>query len=211
MNLEELKSAWQVYDKKIQTAQVIHEKLIESMIKERSFTRISKIKQQYNGFFIMLLVELVVLTAVLIGNPFDFKYKLQFVPYAFLIAGIIVAFFNLLSLYKNISGALSNNSIGAFLKNILDSYERNKIFEKWFGMIFLSIGLMVPLSFLPQKIEKNGLSSALLETALMMGITLLLYFLAFRFGAFKNRNKEKFSKDLAELNELKAMALELKD
>lgn len=106
---------------------------------------------------------------------------------------------------------MSNNSIGAFLKKILDSYERNKIVEKWFGMIFLSIGLMVPLSFLPQKIEKNGLSSALLETALMMGITLLLYFLAFRFGAFKNRNKEKFSKDLAELNELKAMALELKD
>ncbi len=211
MNLEELKSAWQVYDKKIQTAQVINEKLIESMIKERSFTRISKIKQQYYGFFIILLVELVVLTAVLIGNPFDFKYKLQFVPYAFLIAGIIVAFFNLLNLYKNISGPLSNNSIGTFLKNILDSYERNKVFEKWFGIIFLSIGLMVPLSFLPQKIEKNGLSSSLLETALMMGITLLLYFLAFRLGAFKNRNKEKFSNDLTELNELKAMALELKD
>ena len=211
MNLEELKSAWQVYDKKIQTAQVIHEKLIESMMKERSFTRISKIKQQYNVFFIILLIELVGLSAVLIGNPFDFKYKLQFVPYAFLFAGIIIAFFNLLNLYKNISGPLSNNSIGTFLKNILDSYERNKVFEKWFGMIFLSIGLMVPLSFLPQKIEKNGLITTLLETALMMGITLLFYFLAFRFGAFKNRNKEKFSKDLAELNELKAMALELKD
>lgn len=211
MNLEELKSAWQVYDKKIQTAQVINEKLIESMIRERSFTRISKIKQQYNGFFIILLVELVVLTAVLIGNPFDFKYKLQFVPYAFLIAAVIVAFLNLLKFYKNISGPLSNNSIGTFLKNILDSYERNKIFEKWFGMIFLLIGLMVPLSFLPQKIEKNGLGSSLLETALMMGITFLFYFLAFRFGAFKNRNKEKFGKDLAELNELKAMALELND
>jgi hypothetical protein len=41
MNLEELKSAWQVFDKKIQSTQAINEKLIESMIRERSMSRVS--------------------------------------------------------------------------------------------------------------------------------------------------------------------------
>jgi hypothetical protein len=38
MNFEELKTAWQVYDKKIQAVQSINEKLMEAMIKERSLS-----------------------------------------------------------------------------------------------------------------------------------------------------------------------------
>ena len=211
MNLEELKSAWQIYDKKIQATQAINEKLIESMIRERSMSRVSLIRTQYHAFFFMLAVELIVMVAIFAGNPFDFKYQLQFIPYGLLSIGIVIAFLNLLKLYRKLNGFLPGYSIGGFLKNILETYEQNKVFEKWFGIIFLSIGFIVPLSFLPQKMEKNSLTTALLETGMLMAGTLLLYLLAFRLGAFKNRNKEKFGKDLAELNELKAMSLELKE
>lgn len=211
MNIEDLKSAWQVYDKKIQAIQAINEKLIERIIKERSLSRVSLIRRQYHVFFFIMAVELFVLSAVFMGNPFDFKYQIQFIPYALVSVGVIVAFFHLLKLYRKLSGPLSNKPIGVFLKNILESYEQNKVFEKWFGIIFLSVGLIIPLSFLPKKMENKSLTHALLETSLMMLGTLLLYLLAFRLGAFKNRHKEKFSKDLAELNELKAMSLELKD
>ncbi len=209
MNIEELKSAWQVYDSKIQKVQAINEKLIEVMIKERSLSRVSKIKRQYNGFFMLIFAELFVLTAVLTGNPFDFKYKAQFIPYVLLLICIMVAFFNLLKLYRRISGPVSNYPIGEFLRTILESYEKNKVFEKWFGIIFLSIGFIIPLSFLPQKLARKELTPALLETFMMMAVTLLMYFLAFKLGAFKNHNKEKFSNDLDELNELKAMSLEI--
>jgi len=211
MNLEDLKSAWQVYDKKIQASQAINEKLIESIIKERSVSRVAVIKRQYHFFFFMMAVELVVLAAILIGNPFDFKYRVQFVPYVLVGIGVVVAIFNLLKLYRKLCGPLSNSPIGVFLKNILESYEQNKVFEQWFGVIFLSVGLIIPLSFLPHKMEHNTLTAAILEISLMMLGTLLLYLIAFRLGAFKNRHKEKFSKDLAELNELKAMSLELKE
>ncbi len=211
MNIEELKSAWQVYDKKIQSAQSINEKLIESMIKERSVSRVSVIKRQYQAFFFMLTAELFLILAILAGNPFDFKYKVQYIPYVLLGIGIIIAFLNLLKLYRKLNGTLSGNSIGVFLKNILEMYEQNKVFEKWFGFIFLSVGFIIPLSFLPQKMERNSLTTSILETAVMMAGTLLLYLIAFRLGAFKNRHKEKFRNDLAELNELKAMSLELKE
>jgi hypothetical protein len=209
MNVEELKTAWQVYNKKIQAVETINERLIESMIKERSVSRISAIKRQYIGLLMVLVAELIVLAAILTGNPFDFKYKLQFVPYALLSIGVLAAFLNLLKIYRKLNAPSSASSIGVFLKNILNMYEQNKVFEKWMGIIFLSAGFIMPFSFLPQKIERNGLTNALVVTIAIIAGTILLYIIAFKAGAFKNRNKEKLAKDLAEFNELKAMSQEL--
>ena len=209
MNLNELKTAWQVYDKKIQSSQAINQKIIESMIKERSTSRVSLIKKQYQFFCILLAAEFILMMAILTGNPFDFKYNLQFVPYVLLGSCILIALVNILQLYKKLNHNFSGNPIGVFLKTMVESYEQNKVYEKWFGIVFFSVGFIIPLSFMPQKIEKNGLSFALLETALMMAGTLLLYFIAFRLGAFKSKNEEKFRNYLGELDELKAMSVEL--
>jgi len=209
MNLEELKTEWQLYDKKIQAVQTVNAKLIEHMIKERSVSRVSLIKRQYQGFFFVLGLEIIVLAAILIGNPFDFKYQFQFIPYVLLSIGIVVALVNLVKLYRKLNDGLSSSSVGIFLKKILEMYEKNRVFEKWFGIIFLSVGFLIPLSFLPGKIENKGWTAALVEISAMMGITLLLYFIALKLGIFKNANKQKFSNDLAELNELKAMAQDL--
>jgi hypothetical protein len=209
MNLDELKTVWRVYDQKIKTSQTINDKLIESMIKERSTSRVALIKKQYQFFSIMLAAEFILIIAILTGNPFDFTYRLQFVPYIFLGSCILIALVNILKLYKQLNDNFSGNPIGVFLKIMVAGYEQNKVYEKWFGILFFSVGLIIPLSFMPHKIEKNGLSSALFETVLMMAGMLLLYFIAFRLGAFKNRNEEKFRNYLEELNELKAMSSEL--
>jgi hypothetical protein len=41
MNLDELKSAWQIYDQKLQVSQAINEKIIVSMIRESSIDDIN--------------------------------------------------------------------------------------------------------------------------------------------------------------------------
>ena len=211
MELEELKTAWGMYDKKILSSQTITQKLIESMIKERSFSRVERLKKQYFGFFVLLIIEAGFMLAILFGNPFDFKYQIQFLPFLLLLTGIMVAFINLTRYYEKISQPLTNKNIGTFLKSILDFYEKNKTYEKWFGLILFSIGFLVPLSFLPPKIEKYGILKGLLDTAIPMAISLLLYFLAFKMGAFKKRHKENFKSDLEEYNELKEMSNELND
>jgi cytochrome c-type biogenesis protein CcmH/NrfG len=76
-------------------------------------------------------------------------------------------------------------------------------------VILLSVGLLVPFSFLPQKMERVGFWSALGDIVAMVAITLLLYFLAFKFGAFKNRHKIKLEKHLADWNELKRLSNDL--
>ncbi len=209
MELEELKTTWGLYDKKIMSTQTITQKIIESMIKERSVSRVERLKKQYFGFFVLLIVEAGFMLAILFGNPFDFKYQIQFLPFLLLLMGILVAFINLTQYYEKINTSLIDKNIGAFLKGILDFYEKNKTYEKWFGIILFSIGFLVPLSFLPPKIEKYGIQKALLDTAIPMLISLVLYFLAFKLGAFKKRHKENFKSDLEEYNELKGMSSEL--
>lgn len=209
MELEELKTTWGLYDKKIMSTQTITQKIIESMIKERSVSRVERLKKQYFGFFVLLIVEAGFMLAILFGNPFDFKYQIQFLPFLLLLMGIIVAFINLTQYYEKINTSLIDKNIGTFLHGILEFYEKNKTYEKWFGIILFSIGFLVPLSFLPPKIEKYGIQKALLDTSIPMLISLVLYFLAVKMGAFKKRHKESFKSDLEEYNELKGMSSEL--
>jgi hypothetical protein len=211
MELEGLKTTWGMYDKKILSTQNITQKLIESMIKERSVSRVERLKKQYFSFFALLIVEAGFMLAILFGNPFDFKYQIQFLPFLLLLMGIIVAFINLTRYYEKISKSLIDKNIETFLNDILDFYEKNQKYEKWFGLILFSIGFLVPLSFLPPKIEKYGVLKGLLDTAIPMAISLVLYFLAFKMGAFKKRHKENFKSDLEEYNELKEMSGELNE
>ena len=81
MNLEELKSAWQVYDQKLRSSQAINEKIIFSMIRERSNSRISSIKRDNMLLLLLMFLEFFFLIAVFAGNPFDFDYLWQFLNY----------------------------------------------------------------------------------------------------------------------------------
>lgn len=208
MNLEELKSAWQVYDQKLRLSQAIDEKIIISMIKERSKSRIARLRRENALLSVILFIELLLLGAIFMGNPFDFKYKLQFMPFIFLVIGIIMALAVLLKNYKMLDVEISNANLSAFLKKIIGEYDKSKEAEKWFGLIILSSGCMTVLSFLPNKLDKKGVWPAIIDTAIPMMICLAIYFLAFKFGAFKNRKADAFKDDLRELEEL---SLELKE
>ncbi|RFS17085.1 hypothetical protein [Emticicia sp. C21] len=202
MNLDELKSAWKVYDQKLQTSQLLTERMIVGMIKERSRSRVAKIKRENTGFFILMVVELVVLGAVFLGNPFDFIYPIQFVPYGFLAVGIIMA---IIAIYRSnaiVNVDMNSTTLGAFLNHVIKEYEKNKKLEGWFGILMLASGCLTTLSFLPKKLARQDLSSALIDTLIPLAVCLFVYYIAFKLGAFKNRKSEGFKEDLRELEEL---------
>lgn len=209
MNLEDLKLAWQTYDSKLQASKTINEKIILSMIRERSSSRVSIIKRN-NAFLItVMFVELLVLVAIFIGNPFDFEYKWQFVPYIFLGIGVIMAIGVLFKNYKMLNVDINNSNLGTFLENVIDGYEKNKKAEKWFGLTMLAAGCLTILSFLPHKLAKYNLSTAIIDTIIPLVISLGIYFIAFKLGAFKNTKSEEFKRDLAELEKLSADLAEI--
>jgi tryptophan-rich sensory protein len=209
MELEVLKKSWVNLNEKFQHSPTFNQKIIESIISSRTFTTVDRIKRMYTGFYIVLTVEVVVLVAILVGNPFDFHYNLQFLPYALLLIGVVIAFINLRHLSNSINKLSARSTIDLYLKGIVSIYDQNKQYEKWFVVSLLAVGLLVPFSFLPQKLERMSLTGALVDTAIMISISLVLYIAAFKLGAFKNRHKESLQKNLADWEELKVLADEM--
>jgi hypothetical protein len=211
MNLEEIKTEWLQYNQKLENTQRLNEHIILSMLKERSKSRVSKIRRQHGIYMVLMVICLLFVSAILAGNPFDFKYKWQYVPYGVLAIGVLLAIVSLIKGMQSFSININNVSLGVSLKKIIEAYEKNKKIERLFGILIITAGTLTAFSFLPNKLEHKTLWPALGETAISIIITLSIYFIAFKSGAFKNRNKEEFENDLKEWNELKNITSELSE
>ena len=211
MNIDEIKTEWIRVNQKLATTDKLNEKLIQSMLKERSRSRVSKIRRENTMYMVLMILNLVLIAAIFWGNPFDFKYTAQYIPYGLLAIGVLMAIVALIKSFQSFNVDINNMSLENFLTKTLYEYEKNKKIETWFGRIILSAGLLTAFSFLPKKLENKDLWQALTETAGSIIITLVIYFVAFKAGAFKNRKKEGFENDLKEWNELKGIAVDLKE
>ena len=211
MNIDQLKTDWQRYNQKLELSQRLNEQLIHSMLKERSRSRIAKIRRDNILYMVLMMMNLVILAAIFAGNPFDFKYLLQYIPYGILTIGVLMAMVSLFKSLQSFNVNLNHVNLDAFLKKTIVEFEKNRTMERWFGIIIVFAGVLTGLSFLPHKLQNKPLGQALIETAVSMGIAVGIYIIAFKLGAFKNRKKEGFENDLKELKELKALAAELGD
>jgi uncharacterized membrane protein len=159
---------------------------------------------------VLMILDLLFLVAIFAGNPFDFKYVIQYLPFVVLVVGVLLAILSLVRNMQNLSGDLNKINLESFLKKTINAYEKNRKIERLFGILIIAAGTATALSFLPNKLEHKPLLPALGETFLSIAITLGIYFIAFKAGAFKNNNKEEFENDLEEWNKLKAISSDLK-
>ena len=211
MNIEDLETEWRQYNQKLETSQRLNEQIILSMLRERSRSRVSKIRTKNSIYLVLMFVNLLLLSAVFAGNPFDFKYSLQYIPYGVLTIGVLLAIVALIKSIQNFSGNINDTTLDNFLGKTINAYEKNKKIERLFGVLIVGAGTLTAFSFLPNKLEHKALWPALGETGISILVTLVIYFIAFKAGAFKNRNKEEFENDLKEWNELKNISSELKN
>ena len=213
MNIDELKTAWKAYDRKLQSTQAINEKIIISMISERSGARFARVKQRYLIGFLWMAVCLSFGFAILLGNPFDYDLTLQYVPtviYCACLAILIISMVRSFMGLRNIT--ISHNNLDVSLKKIIAIYEKPRQFIRYIIIIFLfSQVVLFPLSFLPRGIERMGLWPALGERLIPIAIAALMLWIAHKLGAFKERHGKDFRNDLNELEELKALSSELSD
>ena len=211
MNIEDLKTEWVQYNRKLETAQRLNEHVIQSMLKERSKSRVTKIRTKNAIYMVLMILDLLFLAAVFVGNPFDFKYDIQYIPFGVLVIGVLLAIVSLVKSMQNFSGDLNRIHIESFLKKTIHAYEKNRKTERLFGILIIAAGTATALSFIPNKLEHKSLLPALGETFLSIIITLSIYVIAFKAGAFKDKNKAEFENDLAEWNKLKAISADLNE
>ncbi|HEX5026126.1 MAG TPA: hypothetical protein VFV68_12680, partial [Agriterribacter sp.] len=209
MNLDELKTVWQEYDRKLQSAQSVNERIINSMIRERSHSRLARLRRENSFLAALTLLWAFLFCAVLIGNPFDFRYVIQYVPTALLLFWAVASFSRLMIGYRILKADFEQPDLSRTLSKLIALYEKHNKSAGWVVLIMMLAGLLFSLSFLPAKIESAGLWPALGDTFAAMAIAALLYFIAYKLGVFKDRYGNKFKQDLEELEELKSMSAEL--
>jgi hypothetical protein len=212
MNLDELKMVWLDYDRRLQSTQLINEKIIISMITERTSSRFLKVKRQYILGFTWMFICLCAGVLILASNPFDYQMPLQYVPIGIYTACIIILIIGMILAYNKLQKiSIHHNTIDTALRKIISVYEKPKKFFTYTVIVFLFCQVVLfPLSFLPHHIGTMGLWTALGERLIPIAISALLLLVAYHFGAFKERHAAKFKEDLNELEELKTMSNELK-
>ena len=126
MNIDQLKTDWQRYNQKLELSQRLNEQLIHSMLKERSRSRIAKIRRDNILYMVLMMMNLVILAAIFAGNPFDFKYLLQYIPYGILTIGVLMAMVSLFKSLQSFNVNLNHVNLDAFLKKTIVEFEKSR-------------------------------------------------------------------------------------
>ena len=211
MELDELKATWKQLDIKLQNTQLISNKIIVSMIRERSSSRLAKVKRRYLFLLLYLAIWLSVGVAVLAGNPFDYSMQLEFAPIFVYCACLSVLTLFLIKINIDLQKVeVNQDSISISIKkiiSIIEKYKNPNQFLSWARRLLLvSTTVLFPLSFLPRKIARVGLQAGLIDTLIPILISAILVFVAYKLGAFKERNADRFKEYLTDLNELKGLS-----
>jgi hypothetical protein len=212
MNIDELKTAWKEYDTKLQSTQKLTDRMVASMIGERSRSRISRAQRSYVAALVYMFVVLGFCIAVFFGNPFDFRYWYQYaiiVGFVFCISVFIISLITIVAELRRIDIAQQN--LDTSLKKIIGIYEKPRKLAYRTGGLVLILTVLFPLSFLPRSIQFHGVLMGIVLQVVPIALSILMIYGASKLGAFKDRFGEKFKEDLRELNELKAMSKELMD
>jgi len=212
MNIDELKIAWKEYNTKLQSTQMLNERMITSMIGERSRSRISRAQRSYIGALIYMVVVLAFCIGVFFGNPFDFTHWYQYVIIGFFVVCIVIFIISLITILAELTRInVARQNLDASLKKIIGIYEKPRKLVNRTGLLVLINTILFPLSFLPKSIQSHGVFMGIVLQVVPILLSILLIYGASKLGAFKDRFGEKFKEDLRELNELKAMSKELMD
>ncbi len=213
MNIDELKSTWKAYDAKLQSGRMLSEKIISSMIHERSASRLALVEQRYLFGLLVMSGWLATGIAILIGNPFDYTLTVEYLPVAVFSGAMFILVISLAVSYnrfRNIS--IEEESLERTLRSIIAVYHTPVMYlSRAVKLILFSATTLFPLSFLPRKLEYLPLSQALWDVMLPVIISAAVLLIAYRLSVFRERQEQKFRKDMEELQSLKGLSDELRE
>nr|WP_199083359.1 hypothetical protein [Pedobacter sp. ASV19] len=213
MNLDELKGAWNAYSDRVKTTADIEEEAIAGMVREKSGSVVSRIQKSYiygismAGFYALCFV------ALILGNAFDYTYSLQFIPLLLMLACFIVVLVLLLYARAGLKRAdLYLQSPQMYLDEVIKAYRKPQRFLfSLVVLVFVSSSILIPLTFLPRKLEHEDVWYSLAQVFLPLVMVAVVYLAAKRMGYLNKKQWYGFKTNLEELNKLKRLASELKD
>jgi uncharacterized membrane-anchored protein YhcB (DUF1043 family) len=206
MTLEEMHATWQASNKKLVAYKILNESLIKQIISQRSDSILSIIKGKYKRLGGFLFFYLVVFSAAIIGDPFDYKLLRPYIPLSLLVVIIFIFLLLTVQSYRRITRfELNNNNLVQTLEQVIAQHQK---LRKRLVFTFLVTGGLFDAAFTDRIIHHRGLKDALLFIMLLIGIGIFTFWLIYKLEIFQNRN-DKILKN--NLEELKARLQELQE
>lgn len=213
--LDELKTAWKIYDKKIESSRLLSDRLIVSMIREKSQSRLTKVKRNYLLGVCYMLFWFVLGVIVIVSNPFDFTRTTEYLPVAvYCTCVLLLGLVMLRTTIRLHKVEIRDSNIQEALLSITEILQKYNKPGKWLGLtlkLLLSTAVLFPVSFLERKIDNEGLSSAISDTLLAMSISAAMIFIAYKTGVFREKNHTKFDEYHSELQKLRSLSEKLNE
>ena len=205
MNLDELKMNWKSLDSKLSATQKLTEQMVFSMIKEQSKSTVTKIQNKLKRTSFFFIGLLIVFTAILAGNPFDYISLYEFIP-AILYTSLVfvtlkIILQEIISIQK-ITWTQSN--LRESLQKIIALQERFKMITNTVWKISTGIGFLFIISLMVRNFEKYGLFKSALMVVFFAFIVLTMFILANSFfKKLPDVNTEELKMNLTELDSIR--------
>ncbi|TCC97723.1 hypothetical protein [Pedobacter hiemivivus] len=205
MNLDELKTAWLEYDSRLQATEEINQKVIASMIRERSVSRIAGISRRYTGMICLFLFYTVCLAFCFFGNPFDYTSRAQYLPLAALTLSCIgMAIFLFRARLSLNEVSLDRQNLQEALLQIIAVYVKYRGFLKYTVMVTFFSSILLSFSRIITDIPKYGVWPAVFSVLVFCALIVFSFYYAGKKPNWPNLGEEEkgFRADLEELREL---------
>lgn len=201
MDLDEFKLTWQAYEHKLDQTQQLGQKLLGVIQRERSKNTIDKMIRELQRVYVILFGIVLIFSAIVVGNPFDYTQPIHFIPsigYILLaVVGLIVSTRHMNELRKT---TLSSQSLIQSLTELIRLREQHTrlLSRVWIGGMLA--GAMIMLPAIARRYAESGWIATLLITLFPIGLTFLSAWLAKTIGLFTDRYLSELQEQLKELD-----------
>ncbi|MDR6783852.1 DMSO reductase anchor subunit [Pedobacter africanus] len=208
MNLDELKTAWQEYDNRLTATEEINQKVIASMIGERSVSRVARIRRRYMEMLCLFLFYTVCLTGFFFGNPFDYTFPVQYIPLAAIVLCcilMVIFLFRARMALKKIE--LERQNLEGALVQVIAAYAKYRKSFRYIIILLFCSSMLLNLSRIIAKIPESGILEAVYSFLIFAALMGFAWFYAGKkTNGWPDLGKEEkgLYADLEELKELNA-------
>jgi hypothetical protein len=199
-NFEELQAAWKDLDKKWAAQKTLSERLILSMISERSGSTLTAMGRKNLAMAALFLFYAFFFAACMVGNAFDYEKPLFYIPLSVQSITCFVFAILLWKVYRNINNIqLSRENLAAGLRKVIRVNDQHLVMSRKIWWCYFIAGSTFPFTFLPRVIEHRGTAEALGLTAIPVVIIGVLVLLAKKLQVFRDKKNDLLKQHLQEL------------
>lgn len=200
MNINDLQSIWTAYDQKITIQQSLTEKMILSMIRDRSRSTLAVMSRKNILLACLFLFYTLFFTACILGNAFDYTHPAYYIP--LVLQGISCCIFavlllNTYSQIKQVNPAKEN--LSEALRKVIRVNDRHVLLSGriWWG--YFIAGVLFPFTFLPRMINSKGMGEAIGFMAILVVVIGGSLLAAKKLRLFRDSHGDRLKENLHEL------------